>query len=103
MDPHWTVLRASERCSMGRPHEGGLRQKGRTRPCDEVNQHFFKGLELIAKVFRQIDEYAPGFEQSIVGYEVLAPPDLERIFGITGGVGQQFFIKISINNNNKYQ
>jgi len=37
------------------------------------------------KVFRQIDEYAPGFEQSIVGYEVLAPPDLERIFGITGG------------------
>jgi len=37
------------------------------------------------KVFQQISEYAPGFEQSIIGYEVLTPPDLERIFGITGG------------------
>jgi len=37
------------------------------------------------KVFQQIEEYAPGFEKSIIGYEVLTPPDLERIFGITGG------------------
>jgi hypothetical protein len=26
------------------------------------------------------------FQQSIVGYEVLTPPDLGRIFGLTGGV-----------------
>ena len=37
-------------------------------------------------MFQQIGEYAPGFEQSIIGYEVLTPPDLERIFGLTGGV-----------------
>ncbi|KAI9561981.1 putative oxidoreductase [Daphnia sinensis] len=37
------------------------------------------------RIFQQIDEYAPGFQQSIVGYEVLTPPDLERIFGLTGG------------------
>lgn len=42
--------------------------------------------EVYAKrIFQQIDEYAPGFQQSIVGYEVLTPPDLERIFGLTGG------------------
>ncbi|EFX86348.1 putative oxidoreductase [Daphnia pulex] len=42
--------------------------------------------EIYAKrIFQQIDEYAPGFQQSIVGYEVLTPPDLERIFGLTGG------------------
>ncbi|PAV77815.1 hypothetical protein WR25_01371 isoform A [Diploscapter pachys] len=36
-------------------------------------------------VFSQIDEYAPNFSKSVVGYEVLPPPDLERIFGVTGG------------------
>ncbi|KAF4527484.1 hypothetical protein B566_EDAN017752 [Ephemera danica] len=37
------------------------------------------------KIFLNIDEYAPGFSSSVVGYEVLSPPDLEEIFGITGG------------------
>ncbi|CAM1296679.1 PYROXD2 (predicted) [Pycnogonum litorale] len=37
------------------------------------------------RVFQQVDEYAPGFLQSIVGYEVLPPPELEKIFGLTGG------------------
>jgi phytoene dehydrogenase-like protein len=32
-----------------------------------------------------LDGYAPGFRQSIIGREVLAPPDLERRFGLTGG------------------
>ncbi|XP_064172736.1 pyridine nucleotide-disulfide oxidoreductase domain-containing protein 2 [Anguilla rostrata] len=36
-------------------------------------------------VFDWIERYAPGFKSSIVGKEVLAPPDLERIFGLTGG------------------
>ncbi|KAK6932102.1 hypothetical protein RJ641_001726, partial [Dillenia turbinata] len=35
--------------------------------------------------FNLIDEYAPGFSSSIVDYDMLAPPDLEREFGLTGG------------------
>lgn len=42
--------------------------------------------EYAAKVFKSIDDYAPGFSESIVGKEVLCPADLERIFGLTGGV-----------------
>nr|CDJ81685.1 FAD dependent oxidoreductase domain containing protein [Haemonchus contortus] len=36
-------------------------------------------------VFNEIDCYAPNFSSSVVGYEVLPPPDIERIFGLTGG------------------
>jgi phytoene dehydrogenase-like protein len=32
-----------------------------------------------------VDEVAPGFSASVLEREVLAPPDLERIFGLTGG------------------
>ncbi|RZR84172.1 hypothetical protein BHM03_00010938 [Ensete ventricosum] len=34
--------------------------------------------------FSLIDEYAPGFSSSIIGYDMLTPPDLEREFGLTG-------------------
>ncbi|XP_078430454.1 FAD/NAD(P)-binding oxidoreductase family protein [Wolffia australiana] len=37
------------------------------------------------RCFSMIDEYAPGFSSSIIGYEMLTPPDLEREFGLTGG------------------
>jgi len=37
------------------------------------------------RVFSLIDEVAPGFGDSVLHREVLAPTDLERIFGITGG------------------
>ena len=37
------------------------------------------------RCFDQIEEYAPGFKSSIVGYEVLCPADIEREFGLTGG------------------
>jgi len=37
-------------------------------------------------VFNDIEEYAPGFKASVVGRDILTPPDLERIFGLTGGV-----------------
>ncbi|KAJ4714412.1 Pyridine nucleotide-disulfide oxidoreductase domain-containing 2 [Melia azedarach] len=37
------------------------------------------------KCFSLIDEYAPGFSTSIIGYDMLTPPDLEREFGLTGG------------------
>uniref|UniRef100_A0A3Q3K9S8 Pyridine nucleotide-disulfide oxidoreductase domain-containing protein 2 n=1 Tax=Monopterus albus TaxID=43700 RepID=A0A3Q3K9S8_MONAL len=35
--------------------------------------------------FDCIEQYAPGFKKSVVGRDILAPPDLERIFGLTGG------------------
>ena len=37
------------------------------------------------RVFRIIDEVAPGFSDSVIHKEVLAPPDIERVFGLTGG------------------
>ncbi|CAM0147205.1 unnamed protein product [Urochloa decumbens] len=37
------------------------------------------------RCFSLIDEYAPGFRSSVVGYDMLTPPDLEREFGLTGG------------------
>ncbi|XP_016019725.2 pyridine nucleotide-disulfide oxidoreductase domain-containing protein 2 isoform X2 [Rousettus aegyptiacus] len=37
------------------------------------------------KVFDCIEAYAPGFKGSVVGRDVLTPPDLERIFGLPGG------------------
>lgn len=43
-------------------------------------------LQIFLKVFHNIDEYAPGFSSSVIGYEVLSPPDLEKTFGLTGGV-----------------
>ncbi|XP_022052722.1 pyridine nucleotide-disulfide oxidoreductase domain-containing protein 2 [Acanthochromis polyacanthus] len=36
-------------------------------------------------VFEWVEKYAPGFKKSVVGRDILAPPDLERIFGLTGG------------------
>ncbi|KAF3440790.1 hypothetical protein FNV43_RR19076 [Rhamnella rubrinervis] len=35
--------------------------------------------------FTLIDEYAPGFRTSVIGYDMLTPPDLEREIGLTGG------------------
>ncbi|XP_002756551.1 pyridine nucleotide-disulfide oxidoreductase domain-containing protein 2 isoform X1 [Callithrix jacchus] len=37
------------------------------------------------RVFDCIEAYAPGFKDSVVGRDVLTPPDLERIFGLPGG------------------
>ncbi|XP_072988552.1 uncharacterized protein [Typha latifolia] len=37
------------------------------------------------RCFSLIDEYAPGFSSSIINYDMLAPPDLEKEFGLTGG------------------
>ncbi|XP_068578557.1 pyridine nucleotide-disulfide oxidoreductase domain-containing protein 2 [Cebidichthys violaceus] len=36
-------------------------------------------------VFDWVEQYAPGFKKSVLGSDILAPPDLERIFGLTGG------------------
>ncbi|EOX91099.1 FAD/NAD(P)-binding oxidoreductase family protein isoform 2, partial [Theobroma cacao] len=37
------------------------------------------------RCFTLIDEYAPEFSSSIIGYDMLTPPDLEREIGLTGG------------------
>ncbi|XP_077801359.1 pyridine nucleotide-disulfide oxidoreductase domain-containing protein 2 isoform X2 [Macaca mulatta] len=37
------------------------------------------------RVFDCIEVYAPGFKDSVVGRDILTPPDLERIFGLPGG------------------
>uniref|UniRef100_G1RWD7 Pyridine nucleotide-disulphide oxidoreductase domain 2 n=1 Tax=Nomascus leucogenys TaxID=61853 RepID=G1RWD7_NOMLE len=37
------------------------------------------------RVFDCIEAYAPGFKDSVVGRDILTPPDLERIFGLPGG------------------
>jgi phytoene dehydrogenase-like protein len=37
------------------------------------------------RVLSLVDEVAPGFGASVLHREVLAPPDLERVFGLTGG------------------
>ena len=36
-------------------------------------------------VFAVIEQYCPGFTASLLHYEVLAPPDLEAEFGLSGG------------------
>ena len=37
------------------------------------------------KIFDVIEDYCPGFKGTVVGRDILSPPDLERIFGLTGG------------------
>ncbi|XP_051140411.1 uncharacterized protein LOC127257908 isoform X8 [Andrographis paniculata] len=37
------------------------------------------------RCFNLIEEYAPGFSSSVIGYDMLTPPDLEREIGLTGG------------------
>ena len=41
-------------------------------------------------VFDTVEKYAPGFKQSIVGIDILTPPDLEEVFGLTGGVSYNY-------------
>jgi phytoene dehydrogenase-like protein len=37
------------------------------------------------RCFDLVDQYAPNFKRSVIDRQVLAPPDLERIFNLTGG------------------
>ena len=37
------------------------------------------------RCFDLVDEYAPNFKRSVLDRQVLAPPDLERVFNLTGG------------------
>lgn len=44
-----------------------------------------KKNEYADRVFDDVERYAPGFKSSVVGRDILTGPDLERIFGLTGG------------------
>uniref|UniRef100_A0A803VAT0 Pyridine nucleotide-disulphide oxidoreductase domain 2 n=1 Tax=Ficedula albicollis TaxID=59894 RepID=A0A803VAT0_FICAL len=50
------------------------------RPWDEQARNAYADT-----VFDCIEDYAPGFKASVIGRDVLTPPDLERIFGLPGG------------------
>ena len=55
-------------------------------PFELANGGWESHREVFARrVFSSIDRVAPGFSERILHYELLAPPDLERIFGLTGG------------------
>ncbi len=51
-------------------------------------------MSVSASVFDNIEEYAPGFKASVVGRDILTPSDLERIFGLTGGVSYKYILTI---------
>jgi phytoene dehydrogenase-like protein len=55
----------------GPPEEAGWADGGRERYADACIEHLAR--------------YAPNVPEAIVEREVLAPPDIERIFGLTGG------------------
>lgn len=54
--------------------------------CQIANPPNATRLPVAGPVFDCIEAYAPGFRGSVVGRDVLTPPDLERIFGLPGGV-----------------
>lgn len=37
------------------------------------------------RCFEVLDHYAPNFRKSVIARQVLAPPDIERVYGLTGG------------------
>ncbi|KAK4527885.1 hypothetical protein GAYE_SCF46G5818 [Galdieria yellowstonensis] len=39
----------------------------------------------VDRVFSLVEDYAPGFIESVIGYDALSPKDLERVFGLTEG------------------
>ncbi len=41
--------------------------------------------ELFQIVIRQICRYAPGFDKAVMNKQVITPPDIEKIFGMSGG------------------
>ncbi|XP_046333221.2 pyridine nucleotide-disulfide oxidoreductase domain-containing protein 2-like isoform X1 [Haliotis rufescens] len=50
------------------------------RPWDDTTRNQYADI-----VFDSIEKYAPGFKKSVIGQDILTPPDLEEIFGLTGG------------------
>lgn len=59
---------------------------------ESLADHFLAGSRcslqesFAQRCFSLIDEYAPGFSSSVIGYDMLTPPDLEREIGLTGAL-----------------
>lgn len=53
-------------------------------PMDRMNNAVSK-QKYAQLVFDSIEQYAPGFKNSIIGMDILTPFDLENVFGLTGG------------------
>ena len=49
------------------------------------------------RCFSLIDEYAPGFSSSVIGYDMLTPPDLEREIGLTGACSAGSYTCFALN------
>ena len=41
--------------------------------------------EFIRNTYKVVEEYAPGFTESVLHEDILFPSDLEEVFGLTGG------------------
>jgi phytoene dehydrogenase-like protein len=55
-------------------------------PCEARSEEWPALRDAIAeRACAQVEEVAPGFTASILHREVLAPPDLEQLFGLAGG------------------
>ena len=44
-----------------------------------------RGEDFADRCFDLLDEYAPNFRRAVLDRQVLTPPDLERVFNLTGG------------------
>ena len=53
-------------------------------------------------VFDVIDEYAPNFSKSVLFADVLTPPDLEKVFNLTGFFIYFFFENFLKDENSKF-
>jgi phytoene dehydrogenase-like protein len=44
-----------------------------------------QGERFADRCFALLDEYAPNFSRAVLDRQILTPPDIERVFGLTGG------------------
>jgi acetate---CoA ligase (ADP-forming) len=67
--------------------EGAVRESwGQDAPYELADGTWDSRREEVARQFISlIDRFAPGFEDRLLAYEVLGPPDIEERIGLTGG------------------
>ncbi len=60
--------------------------------CQHFNPVLDEGLdwdtlkdEAVDAVFQAVEEHAPNFRDSVLGYKAISPTDMEREYGLTGG------------------
>ena len=77
----------------------GLNKIGRLMPT-LVSGIYVKSIIPLSThiVFDYIEQYAPGFRKLVIDKEVLTPPDLEQIFGLTGGVRSYYLFCYTFSN-----